>query len=484
MTLKTLTAGAAALALMMNLAIEADAKIKLPEQLGDHCILQQNTSANLWGEAAVNSKVTVKTSWSKEKTVTVAGEDGKWKLAVKTPAGSYAPQSIVISDKDGSVTLSDVLIGEVWLAGGQSNMEMPLMGFHSCPVEGAVSSILSAGEWKNKVREVKIPKTGSPEVEDYVDGRWVETTPATAREFTAVGWYFATALNSSLDVPVGIIACNWGGSAVESWLPEQLVRSYPEKTIPSGQYDPVITEGGWYHHMSNYIMYNAMLAPVSNYTIKGFIWYQGETNAGLYDYYAQRLATMVGVWRELWGQGEIPFYEVELAPWCYGGDGTSGARIREAQRRAVDIIPNSGIVTTNDLAYGYERDQIHPCQKRQVGERLALLALNRTYGMSSLQCEGPIYKDMQVEGDRVIISFTNTIYDGLSPWHDIKGFELAGEDRVFYPAQAERWDDRVVVRSAQVPAPVAVRYCFRDFQVGNLTGSLGLPAAPFRSDNW
>ncbi len=469
---------------MMASPIGANAKIRLPEQLGDHCILQQNTQANLWGEAAANSKVTVKASWSREKYSVTAGADGRWKLAVRTPAGSYEPQCITISDRDGSVTLSDVLIGEVWLAGGQSNMEMPLMGFHSCPIEGAVEQILTATQWKNKVREVKIPKTASPEVEEYVSGRWVETNPATAREFTATGWFFATMLNAALDVPVGIIACNWGGSAVESWLPKELVYSYPENTIPNGTHEYEIVPQGWYHHMSNYVMYNAMLHPVSNYTIKGFIWYQGETNAGLYDYYASRLATMVSVWRELWGQGDIPFYEVELAPWLYGGDGTSGARIREAQRKATEIIPNSGIATTNDLAYEYEKDQIHPCQKRQVGERLALLALNRTYGMSGLQCEGPIYKDMTVEGDRVIVSFKNTMYDGLSPWHDIQGFELAGEDRVFHPAKAERLDDKVVVTSAEVPAPVAVRYCFRDFQVGNLTGSLGLPAAPFRSDNW
>ena len=483
MTLRTLTITAGIVA-MMGLSVSVSARIRLPEQLGDHCILQQNTQANLWGEAAANSKVTVKTSWSKEKYSVTAGADGRWKLAVRTPEGSYEPQTVVISDRDGSVTLNDVLIGEVWLAGGQSNMEMPLMGFHSCPVEGAVEAILTSTQYGNRVREVKIPKTASPEVEEYVSGRWVETNPATAREFTAAGWFFATMLTAALDVPVGIIACNWGGSAVESWLPKEIVYSYPENTIPNGTHEYVIVPEGWYHHMSNYVMYNAMLHPVSNYTIKGFIWYQGETNAGLYDYYAERLATMVSVWRELWGEGDIPFYEVELAPWIYGGDGTSGARIREAQRRAVELIPNSGIATTNDLAYEYEKDQIHPCQKRQVGERLALLALNRTYGMSGLQCEGPLYKDMTVEGDRVIVSFTNTMYDGLSPWHDIQGFELAGEDRVFHPAQAERVDDKVVVTSAEVPAPVAVRYCFRDFQVGNLTGSLGLPAAPFRSDSW
>ncbi len=483
MTLKHFTGIMAAAALLFP-SLETAAKIRLPEQLGDHCVLQQNSDVNLWGEAAPSSKVIVKTSWSREKATAVAGEDGRWKLSVRTPGGSYEPQTVEISDRDGVVTLRDVLIGEVWLAGGQSNMEMPLTGFHGCPVEGAVEALLTAGTWRNKVREVKIPKTGSLKTEDYVQGKWEETNPVTARRFTAVGWYFATALNSALDVPVGIIACNWGGSAVESWLSEELVRSYPPNTIPSGSQDPVMTKGGWWHHTSTYVMYNAMLYPVHNYTVRGFIWYQGETNAGLSGYYAERLSTMVGVWRDLWGDGELPFYEVELAPWAYGGDGTSGARMREAQRKAAEIIPNSGIATTNDLAYEYEKDQIHPCQKRQVGERLALLALNRTYGMTELQCEGPVYSDMQIDGDRITVNFRNTAHDGLSPWHDIRGFEVAGEDRVFHPAKAEVKGSSVIVSSSEVPTPVAVRYCFRDFQIGNLTGSLGLPAAPFRSDNW
>lgn len=483
MTLKH-SIGIIAAAALLAQSWEADAKIRLPQQLGDHCVLQRNSDVNLWGEAAPSSKITVKTSWSREKVTSVAGKDGRWKLSVRTPDGGYEPQTVEISDADGTVTLRDVLIGEVWLAGGQSNMEMPLAGFHSCPVEGAVETLLTAGSWKDKVREVKIPKTGSLQPEEYVQGSWEETNPVTACRFTAVGWHFATMLNSALDVPVGIIACNWGGSAVESWLPEELVRSYPANTIPSGSQDPEMTRGGWWHHTSTYVMYNAMLHPLHNYTVRGFIWYQGETNAGLPYYYAERLSTMVGVWRSLWGCGDLPFYEVELAPWAYGGDGTSGARLREAQHKAAETIPNCGIAVTNDLVYEYERDQIHPCQKRQVGERLALLALNRTYGMTELRCEGPVYRDMQIEGDRITVNFKNADHDGLSPWHDIRGFEVAGEDRVFHPAKAERKGSSVVVSSSEVPAPVAVRYCFKDFQKGSLTGSLGLPAAPFRTDSW
>ena len=382
-------------------------------------------------------------------------------------------------------TLSDVLVGEVWLCGGQSNMEMPLNGFWHCPVEGSLEEVALSGQFRDKIRLVKIPKTGAETPQETVEGRWQVSGPETAGTFTAVGWHFAKMLNSVLNVPVGLVSCNWGGSAVESWLPKEEVYSYPENTLPSGQYAPKRDAGGWYHHHSPIIMYNGMLYPIRNYTLKGFLWYQGETNAGFPQYYAQRLATMVKVWRNLWGQGELPFYEVELAPFVYGGDGTSGARIREAQRKAVELIPNSGIVSTNDLVYPYEYDEIHPRRKKEVGERLSYLALNRTYGMGYLPFEGPRFKSYEIRGGEIEVAFHNG-ERGFSPWHDIVGFEIAGEDKVFHPAEIRRGTqlNTVIVKSDKVPAPVAVRYCFRDFQIGNFTGQRCLPVIPFRTDNW
>lgn len=466
-------------------AATSEAKVWLPQILSDHLVLQQNSDANLWGKAAPSSKVSVKVSWTTEEYSVKADRQGNWKLAVKTPAAGYTPYSITVADKDGGVTLSDVLVGEVWLCGGQSNMEMPLDGFGSCPVEGALEEVALSGQYRDKIRLVKIPKTGAETPQDTVQGTWQVSTPETAGWFTAVGWHFAKMLNSVLDVPVGLVSCNWGGSAVESWLPKEVVYSYPENTLPSGQYASKREPGGWYHYHSPIIMYNGMLYPIHNYTLKGFIWYQGETNAGFPQYYTERLAAMVKVWRDLWGQGDLPFYEVELAPYVYGGDGTSGARIREAQHKAVELIPNSGIVTTNDLAYPYEYDQIHPCKKKEVGQRLSYLALNQTYEMSYIPFEGPRYKDYVIRGNEIEISFYND-ENGFSPWREIVGFEVAGEDRVFYPAEVRKgsgWKN-LVVKSDKVPAPVAVRYCFRDFQIGNLTGRRGLPVIPFRTDNW
>ena len=466
-------------------AATSEAKVQLPQILSDHMILQQKSDANLWGKAAPSSKVTMKASWGTEEYSVKSDCEGNWKLALRTPAAGYTPYSITIADKDGAVTLSDVLVGEVWLCGGQSNMEMPLNGFWHCPVEGSLEEVALSGQFRDKIRLVKIPKTGAETPQETVEGRWQVSGPATSGTFTAVGWHFAKMLNAVLDVPVGLVSCNWGGSAVESWLPKEEVYSYPENTLPSGQYAPKRDAGGWYHHHSPIIMYNGMLYPIRNYTLKGFLWYQGETNAGFPQYYAQRLATMVKVWRNLWGQGELPFYEVELAPFVYGGDGTSGARIREAQRKAVELIPNSGIVSTNDLVYPYEYDEIHPRRKKEVGERLSYLALNRTYGMGYLPFEGPRFKSYEIRGGEIEVAFHNG-ERGFSPWHDIVGFEIAGEDKVFHPAEIRRGTqlNTVIVKSDKVPAPVAVRYCFRDFQIGNFTGQRCLPVIPFRTDNW
>lgn len=466
-------------------AATSEAKVLLPQILSDHLVLQQKSQANLWGKAAPSSKVTVKASWGTEEYSVKSDHEGNWKLALRTPAAGYTAYSITIADKDGAVTLSDVLVGEVWLCGGQSNMEMPLNGFWHCPVEGSLEEVALSGQFRDKIRLVKIPKTGAETPQETVEGRWQVSGPATSGTFTAVGWHFAKMLNAVLDVPVGLVSCNWGGSAVESWLPKEEVYSYPENTLPSGQYAPKRDAGGWYHHHSPIIMYNGMLYPIRNYTLKGFLWYQGETNAGFPQYYAQRLATMVKVWRNLWGQGELPFYEVELAPFVYGGDGTSGARIREAQRKAVELIPNSGIVSTNDLVYPYEYDEIHPRRKKEVGERLSYLALNRTYGMGYLPFEGPRFKSYEIRGGEIEVAFHNG-ERGFSPWHDIVGFEIAGEDKVFHPAEIRRGTrlNTVIVKSDKVPAPVAVRYCFRDFQIGNFTGQRCLPVIPFRTDNW
>lgn len=459
-------------------ALAADAKISLPSLIADGMVVEQNANVRLWGTSSrKNAEVKVKCSWSGEDAVCKSGAYGTWSVVVGTPGASFEKQSISISDEDGTVTVSDVLIGEVWLASGQSNMEMPLRGFDNCPVENSVETILHADDYKDKVRMFTVPKEQSYEPRTECKGEWRNASSQYAAEFSAAAYHFATVLERALQVPVGIVVCAYGGSRVESWMPREQLQQYPDIDLSRGGMDKMTA---WERPM---LMYNAMFLPVKNYTYKGIIWYQGESNVGRHDTFAARLARMAEIWRGELGLGGIPFYTVEIAP--YADYGECGALLREQQHKAAALIGNSACISTNDLVKPYESLQIHPCQKRQVGLRLALTALSKAYGRSWIACEGPTYKEMRVEGGRAIVSFEHT-EGGFSRLEGISGFEIAGDDRVFHRADTVRVNDKssVAVSSSEVQRPVAVRYCFRDFAVGNLANTSGLPVVPFRTDDW
>lgn len=455
-------------------------KVVLPEILSDHAVLQQQTEVNLWGKATPNTTINVTPSWNNRTITTHSDSSGRWQVSVHTPAASFIPQSIDFSD-DESTRIQNILIGEVWFCSGQSNMEMPLNGFWNCPVENANEAIATSGEW-NAIRMVTIPKTGALTPQENVAGYWKETNPSNAPYFSAAAFSFAKMLNRVLRVPVGIISCAWGGSRVEGWLPRKVVENYPDVDLSKEIRKPGNGEE-WNYHTPT-IMYNGMLKPLQRYTIRGFLWYQGESNVGKEKAYIARLQTMTELWRKEWKQGELPFYLVEIAPYDYG-EGISGALFREAQFQAACLIPNSGMVCTNDLVYPYEKRQIHPCQKEEVGKRLAYLALNKTYHYGNISCSYPSYRDMSIQKDTVELSFDHA-NEGFSPWKDIEGFEVAGSDKIFHPAVAVLVPERRTIRvhSDKVKRPVAVRYCFRNFQPGNLKNHRGMPAIPFRTDHW
>lgn len=458
------------------------AKVVLPAILGSNMVLQQQTDVKLWGEAAPRSEVSVHVSWSDAEVKTRAGGDGRWELLLKTPEADGTPRTLTVSDGQGEpVVLDNILIGEVWLCSGQSNMEMPLEGFWNCPVEHANETIARSAACKN-IRVATVGKTGALEPCEDASVEWHTCNPGDAQWFSAVGFHFARMTSDVLDLPVGIIVCAWGGSRVEGWLPAETVAQYPDIDLEK-EMRP-FEDGSWHWH-TPVVMYNGMLHPLRRFAVRGFLWYQGESNVGHAEDYRVRLQTMAARWRQEWGDENLPFYLVELAPYLYGGDGTSGARFREVQHRIAAELPNSGIVCTNDLVYPYEQMQIHPCRKQEVGYRLAWLALNRTYGYTGIECAGATYKSATFADGKAVISFDNA-ESGFSPWDGIEGFEIAGEDRCFHPATATVDTDRktVVVRSDRVAEPVAVRYCFRDFQIGNLTSRRGFPVVPFRTDNW
>lgn len=462
-------------------ALALDAKVKLPALVGDNMMLQQQTDARLWGWAEPGATVRVTPSWDGQTVSCQADAQGRWLVSVKTPAASYTPYDITIDDGE-PLTLKGVLVGEVWLASGQSNMQMPLKGFGGCCVKNGVDEVIRSADYP-AIRFFTVSTEQAYELQEDCKGRWEVPSVHTSAEFSATAWFFATSLEKALRVPVGIIVSAYGGSKVESWLSREILEGYPDVDLSREaieRCDPP--------YERPLLMYNAMIWPIRNYTFKGIIWYQGESNVGAHKTYAQRLATMVDLWRGDFGLGEIPFYFVEIAPYDYDSpvqDG-KGAYLREAQFKAQALIPNSAMVSTNDAVETYERHNIHPRNKDVVGHRLSYLALNLTYGLKQINCFGPQYKSWQAKGNEAWVAFDN-LQMGICRNYDLRGFEVAGEDRVFYPADKVwlHWQtNEMVISSEKVPRPVAVRYGFGDFLPGTMIGGNELPTIPFRTDDW
>ena len=467
----------------------AQAKVKLPHILGNNMIIQQNSEANLWGWDKPGTEVNVSTSWSSQKYTTKTDKSGKWAVKVQTPKASYTPLSITFDDGE-QVTLHNILAGEVWVCAGQSNMEMPVKGFGNCPVEDYNKTVVEANEYKG-IHYVKIPSVMSNKPLDDANCEWKEISPETVGEASATGYFFAQVVNKALDIPIGLVMANKGGTRVESWLDRDYLKKNTNEETDSAK----IVKSKKFKWDFHYPLLwgNGTFHPILNYTVKGILYYQGCSNVGdPAGQYTQRLADLVAQWRRDFKQGELPFYFVQIAPYHNGDiNGDWGPKLREQQFNAAKIIPNSGIVCTEDLVYPYEVEQIHPCQKRQVGERLAYQALNKTYGMKSLICESMTFKEMKIVGDTVKVHFDNQ-FGAYNRFEGIEGFEVAGEDKVFHKATAKHfwqegndpWNECIIITSPEVKKPVALRYCFRNFQLGNMANAGGLPLFPFRTDNW
>ena len=471
------------------MALAAQAKVRLPHLVCDNMVLQQQTDARLWGWAKPGSEVKVTTLWNNVVVSVKTGKDGKWLAKVRTPKASYDPLTITFDDGDGAVTINNVVSGEVWVCAGQSNMEMPVKGFWGCPVKDYNQVVIDARNHKG-VRSVKIPSIMRMEPQEDADCAWRECSPETVSEFSATGYFFARTMHQALDIPIGIIEANKGGTRVESWLTKENLQKYTQEPVDSAG---IVAFKPDQDYLRGLLWGNGTFNPILNYTVKGILFYQGCSNVGdPGNQYSERLKLLVEQWRQQFALGEIPFYFVEIAPYHYDDvHGTQGALLREQQQRAAQMIPNSSLVCTNDLVYPFETTQIHPAQKQQVGERLAYTALNRDYGFEQVLYKSSTYKDMTIKGDTIYIHLQDN-YHADAPFEQIVGFEIAGDDRVFYPAKAQHfwqpgggyWDEAIVISSPEVKKPVAVRYCFRNFQLGNVTNAANLPLFPFRTDNW
>lgn len=454
------------------------AGITFPSFISDGMVLQQQTDAALWGKASANGQVTIFTSWDNKNHDVRSDDTGNWKLKVKTPVAG-GPYHITVKDGVSSVTLHDIFIGEVWLCSGQSNMEMPMKGFKNQPVENANFDILKSSN--PQIRLFTVKRNSTLDLQNDVTGEWSPATPAAVKEFSATGYYFGRLLQEILDVPVGLICSSWGGSWVESWMDKEMLSPFPEVGLPRDESD--IKE----KNRTPTTLYNAMIAPLVGFSIRGVIWYQGESNYDRYATYTDLFKTMVAGWRAKWNQGSFPFYYCQIAPYDYSlitpgnQKPINSAYLREAQLNAEIEIENSGMVVLLDA--GLEKG-IHPAKKQLPGERLALHALAKTYHIGGVTADSPVYKEMEIRGDTIVLSFDRADMWLTSPDSGLNNFKIAGADRKFVKANAWISRSNVYVKADAVKNPVAVRYAFENYVKGDLFGTEGLPVSSFRTDNW
>lgn len=456
--------------LILGLTVQLKGEIKLPSFFADHMVIQRETTTKIWGKADVLKRVTVVTSWNLKRYSTTSDKDGNWELAISTPKAG-GPHTIIISDGK-AMTLSNVMSGDVWLCSGQSNMEMSMKGYSSQPVEGSEPAILRSGN--NKIRLFTVKRNHSLSPVDDVTGHWQEAMPISVRDFSATGYYFGRLLNEILDIPVGLINSSWGGSRIEAWMNEEMLAGFPATKLSTE------TEKVQNPHQKPLYLYQAMIHPLTGFAIRGVIWYQGESNRNNAHEYADMFGSMAKGWRAVWNQPELPFYFCQIAPFEYK-EGTNSAFLREAQLKASQIVENTGMAVLMDAG---EPINIHPAKKREAGERLAMLALSKTYSMPGINGESPVYKSMTVSNDTVTVLFDKAPMGVAAKDFESHLFMVAGEDKIFYPAKTRVSGAKVIVKSDKVKEPKAVRYAFENYIVGDLFGTNGLPVSSFRSDNW
>ncbi|MBN2244932.1 MAG: sialate O-acetylesterase [Candidatus Aminicenantes bacterium] len=443
------------------------AELKLPALFSDHMVLQQNTYVSIWGWYKSGGKVTVKGSWMDEAVSAKGDENKKFMIKVHTPSAG-GPYTLMIKASE-SVLLNNVMIGEVWLCSGQSNMEMPLKGWEDQPVLNSEEAIASA--YLPNIHFFQVERAESAVPLDDCTGQWALCTPTTAAEFSAVAFFFGRELFQKLDVPIGLIHSSWGGTPSEAWTSPVGLKSFPEFKEEVETFE----DRESYQYPS--VLYNGMIHPLIPYTLKGVIWYQGESNAHDPGQYKKLFPAMIQDWRKLWDLGSFPFYFVQIAPFAYG-KGKDAAGLRQAQLETMQVR-NTGMVVTMDIG---ELKTIHPANKEEVGRRLALWALAKNYGFDSLVYSGPVYQDKIIEGRHMRILF-DSVGSGLtSRGGRLRHFEIAGADRKFVPAEAYFAGDTIIVSSSKVRKPVYVRYLWSDKEQPSLFNKEGLPASPFLTD--
>lgn len=450
----------------------ASAKITLEPLFSDNMILQQQTYAPIWGKSdSARGNVSVTTSWNKQTVKAKTDDQGNWTVVVQTPIYG-GPYTITISDGD-AITLENVLIGEVWIASGQSNMEMEMAGFNSQHVENSNRDITLSTDRNLRILDVENKSSDQP-LTTITSVGWQQACSEYVAPFSATAYYFGRTLRANLDIPIGIIASSWGGTSINSWVCPEDANSYKDvqertrKSSPNSQHYP----GG---------LYNGMINPIAGFAARGFIWYQGESDRMRYDSYGQKLLDMVTKWREAWGNEDMPFYFAQIAPFEYTKNGktdTLSMYMREAMADAVNLVPNSGMVCLSDAGLQW---CIHPSNKQVAGERFAYQALVKTYGKKGIVADGPVLSSTEVKDNTLVLTFDNAPTGLTSLGGELRDFEIAGEDGLFVEAKARIRGNTVILSSKQVKNPVQAQYGFKNWFEGSLFNIAGIPASSFRT---
>ncbi|MBN9381522.1 MAG: sialate O-acetylesterase [Chitinophagaceae bacterium] len=445
----------------------AQGDLRLPAILGDHAVLQRSSDVKLWGWCPSVWTMKVVCSWAPADTVTATpGRNNAWTVVVRTPA-KRGPYTIrFIGDKE-TREIHDILVGEVWLCSGQSNMEYNVKWGVSDAGDALESPDNQDIRWFQPVHASADYPLGD------VPGEWKLCTAAEVKDFSAVAYFFGRRLQAQLQTPVGLIGSYWGGTSVQPWTPKEVYEKDTALASLARRIQP-----SW-APVAGSVIYNAMIYPLTRYCLAGVIWYQGESNNGEPEDYGRLFAGMIRGWRAAFQQ-DLPFYYVQIAPWS-GYPGINGALLREQQAGALSL-PKTGMAAIGDLIEDVK--ELHPSAKRQVGERLANLPLKERYGMSGLQPYFPKFSGLRLRGMEAIVTLSS-LGRLNNREKDIRGFEVAGADRMFYPAVVRmEKDGSFIVRSPRVQQPAAVRYCFTNDGRPGLYDINGLPVLPFRTDKW
>jgi len=442
-------------------------KITFPSVFSDNMVLQQNSKVAIWGWAGPGETVKIVASWNTKDTVKVkADNSSEWKTSIQT-IGAGGPYSIKILGS-GNAELKNVMLGEVWICSGQSNMEMSVNW-------KLINGEEEASKANNpNIRIFHVQKIGAEYPQQTCEATWTMCTPETMRATSATGYFFARELQQKLNVPVGIIVSAWGGTPAEVWIEKSRIENNPElnKSKITEHYD-------WWPSAPG-TLYNSMIAPIVPYGIAGAIWYQGEANCSNYPIYSSLMKTLIENWRADFKK-DFPFYLVQIAPYNYGDKGTS-QYVREQEEMVTKTVPNTGMVVISDLVDNIK--DIHPKNKLDVGKRLANYALAETYKQNIVAYKSPAFQSMQVTKDKVRLTFSNVTTGLKSTGKTPAQFLIAGDDKNFVPATAKMDGNNIVLSSKLVKVPVAVRFCFDNTSMPDVFSTEGLPLAPFRTDKW